>query len=1018
VAYGYSLAPDGSYQYPSCEAEFNLYNFHRQQQVDQLADLLRSNNRSKSRVIKLFGNPASGRQYLLRSAAYQASQRGMRVDVEPLSLDGYEPDTHVETLLRFLSSRANGEASQKLSQLAERTKLEAKVNGLNFLFLSVGIKCELTVAELIRLLDRQIQTAGPQKSSRAKLQDFLKRITKDRRLVLHLRDAHTADVSLVQRLLEETEINTNLFLALSYPIGNPGIAKLRMDHFQVFMTPWTREEMEIAFARRFGLDAVPSDFFDVVWTFSPVKLSREVFAQIVLRLVRNEWLAPDTNGTWKIVSGWDSNPEVVEEFSRDLLDPLLDIRKTLTGAGTPDERIQKLFSFLDIAALCDPTIPIKPLLEMIGVTEGEIDEFIDFVNSSLKAGEPDGILDDLGYHNQGFPPTQLLYRFRNPLLAAATVMMRSPANELALRTFRFLERTLRPDTRTIAKLFLRLAERAGVEESQVLSKLLSYWTSAGDGDVLANAVTTELQIGAISPEFLWLLIKKSENRWPLIIRLAIIEAYGRQPGGVAIDIRVDYLLTLGWARYDLGQYEAAIEAARESIALDSAEPAQPSWNEKARAHTLLGLAETDLGHLRAAEGWLESAKDLVTAHFPLDDPQVASALNNLAFLYHKQGKSEDARPLYQRAIEIREKAQDPDHYDLAWNLNNLALLYHEQGKYKDAEPLNLRALAIREKLGSNHPDVAVSLLNLASGYINQGKYESAEPLLERARTIQEKALGPDHAHLAATINRLAILFSSQGKLDRAEPLRQYALAIYEKALGPDHPNVASTLNNLAEIYSSQGKDKEAEPLRQRALAVYEKALGPDHLDVAWTLNNLALLYLREARYEEAEQFYRRALATYEKALGPDHLDVAWTLNNLGVLYHDQGRYEDAEPTFQRALAIYEKAALGPDDAQFAWTLKNLASLHHNQSKYEIAEPLYQRALVAFEKALGLDHPDVASILNDLAFLYYSQGNYSEAKLLCARALAIYENRLGIDHPATISVRSDLDRITLAGGPDT
>ena len=79
------------------------------------------------------------------------------------------------------------------------------------------------------------------------------------------------------------------------------------------------------------------------------------------------------------------------------------------------------------------------------------------------------------------------------------------------------------------------------------------------------------------------------------------------------------------------------------------------------------------------------------------------------------------------------------------SLNNLAALYAKQGKYEQAEPLFQRALAIRERvLGAEHPDTASSLNNLAILYRNQGKYEQAEPLYQRALTIYERVLGAEH----------------------------------------------------------------------------------------------------------------------------------------------------------------------------------------------------------------------------------------------------------------------------------
>ena len=78
-----------------------------------------------------------------------------------------------------------------------------------------------------------------------------------------------------------------------------------------------------------------------------------------------------------------------------------------------------------------------------------------------------------------------------------------------------------------------------------------------------------------------------------------------------------------------------------------------------------------------------------------------------------------------------------------------------------------------------------------------------------------------------------------------------------------------------------------------------------------------------------------------------------------MLYDDQGRYAEAEPLYKRALAIQEKA-LGPDHPDVATALNNLAVLYRHQGRYAEAEPLYKRALAIEEKALGPDHPDVAS----------------------------------------------------------
>jgi tetratricopeptide (TPR) repeat protein len=248
------------------------------------------------------------------------------------------------------------------------------------------------------------------------------------------------------------------------------------------------------------------------------------------------------------------------------------------------------------------------------------------------------------------------------------------------------------------------------------------------------------------------------------------------------------------------------------------------------------------------------------------------------------GKYDEALPLAERALEIREKFLGTEHREVAAAIDNLAGIYADRGEYLKAEPLYRRALDIREKaLGKDHPGTAASLNNLAFLYQRQGKYEEAEPLYDRSLAIREKALGKDHLSTAETLNNLAALYRTQGKYEEAEPRYKRSLDIREKALGKDHPYTAQSLNNLAVLYYNQGKYVEAEPLCKRVLDIWERALGKDHPDTATSLNNLAGAYYYQGKYVEAEPLIKRALAIREQVLGKDHLDTAISLHNLAEL---------------------------------------------------------------------------------------------------------------------------------------
>jgi CHAT domain-containing protein/Flp pilus assembly protein TadD len=126
-------------------------------------------------------------------------------------------------------------------------------------------------------------------------------------------------------------------------------------------------------------------------------------------------------------------------------------------------------------------------------------------------------------------------------------------------------------------------------------------------------------------------------------------------------------------------------------------------------------------------------------------------------------------------------------------------------------------------------------------------------------------------------------------------------------------------------------------------------------------------------------------------------DEASELNKKVIELYNAGRYADAIPIAQQVLAIWEKA-LGRDHPNVATALNNLAGLYRSQGRYADAEPLYQRSLAIREKALGRDHPNVATSLNNLAFLYDIQGRYADAEPLYQRSLVIREKALGREHP--------------------
>ncbi len=70
--------------------------------------------------------------------------------------------------------------------------------------------------------------------------------------------------------------------------------------------------------------------------------------------------------------------------------------------------------------------------------------------------------------------------------------------------------------------------------------------------------------------------------------------------------------------------------------------------------------------------------------------------------------------------------------------------------------------------------------------------------------------------------------------------------------------------------------------------------------------------------------------------------MATSLNNLALLYDAQARYAEAAPLYRRSLAIVEKA-LGPEHPHVATSLENYARFLRDTGRKDRAEEMEARA---------------------------------------------------------------------------
>ena len=182
----------------------------------------------------------------------------------------------------------------------------------------------------------------------------------------------------------------------------------------------------------------------------------------------------------------------------------------------------------------------------------------------------------------------------------------------------------------------------------------------------------------------------------------------------------------------------------------------------------------------------------------------------------------------------------PDHPDTLNSRNSLAAAYLAAGRVDEAIPLFEQILAVRQRtLGPDDSETLVSQNNLASAYQDAGRIAEAIRLYELNLEIRERLLGSDHPRTLNSRGNLAAAHRDEGQVGKAIPLLEQTLADRERVLGPDHPDTQATRRKLATAYQDAGRAAEAVPLLERAPADRKPVLRSDHLDTQATPRALA-----------------------------------------------------------------------------------------------------------------------------------------------------------------------------------
>jgi tetratricopeptide (TPR) repeat protein len=343
-----------------------------------------------------------------------------------------------------------------------------------------------------------------------------------------------------------------------------------------------------------------------------------------------------------------------------------------------------------------------------------------------------------------------------------------------------------------------------------------------------------------------------------------------------------------------------------------------------------GTTALDSNEYWKAEPMLKQAV-IQAGGFGENDVRLAKSLGTLGRLYTVRGRFNDAEPLLEEELCVREKALGRGNGLIIPAMGSLIKFYLLYGTVSKADPLTEDVLAfvegkLREPLQQASPKLTLKKGQPLTGWAGQADPIMIDPLLEWAVTCDD----------------LGNIYRLRGNYDTADRLFKAALDLKATILGKQHLSLANSYDSLAEICQSKNEMHDAESYFQDALGLTEKILSAEDPASYRRMDKLARCFLKEGKYQAAEDVYHRAL----KSLPTDDLGGAGTrarfLLALGCLYDDQRNFAAAAPVLQQALELAERNC-GPLSADLAPYLRKYAYTLYYLGRKPEGEQLKARA---------------------------------------------------------------------------
>jgi tetratricopeptide (TPR) repeat protein len=264
------------------------------------------------------------------------------------------------------------------------------------------------------------------------------------------------------------------------------------------------------------------------------------------------------------------------------------------------------------------------------------------------------------------------------------------------------------------------------------------------------------------------------------------------------------------------------------------------------------------------------------------DRVVAAAMDALVFVHTYDDWAAAERWAKLAAAVLERMGGDP--VVEGWLANDLGALRYEQGRWEEARQQYERAIALKKRaLGSDNPDIAGSLSNLAADLTKLHRYDEALATVETALAISRKWVASDSFNTAINLTNEGEVLTEMKRFPEATAAYRRSWEIADAKIPADNPVRFEPLFGLATVALEQGDAQDAVSKLERVLDAWQR-LRAMPVDIARAQFKLATALDRADRDPAgARDLARQAAATFasQPAFEPQRREVQAWLDGRG-----------------------------------------------------------------------------------------------------------------------------------------